>query len=180
LSAGNADFFVALTKEQKQKILEDLKDKIAKQKAMVLVSIAGLKVKDVADLRRKLKAADGSLKVAKKTLIEKAFKENKLDFDKKDYKEELALVFGFKDEILPAKAVYEFSEMSPELKILGGFFENKFLESEKVIELAQLPTKEQLLARLVGSISAPISGFVSVLNGNLRNLVYILSQIKVT
>ena len=169
---------MALTKEQKQKILEDLKEKIAKQKAMVLVGITGLKVKDISDLRKKLKASDGNLKVAKKTLIERAFKENKLDFNKRDYQEELALAFGFKDEILPAKTVYEFSETKPELKVLGGFFEGKFLESEKVIELAKLPTKEQLLARLVSSISAPVSNFVYALNYNIKGLVYLLSTIK--
>jgi len=169
---------MALTKQQKQKALEDLKDKIAKQKAMVLIGISGLQVKDMSDLRRKLKADDGNLKVAKKTLIEKALKENKLDFNKNDYKEELALAFGFKDEILPAKSVYEFGETNPNLKILGGFFENKFLETEKVIELAQLPGKEELLARLVGSISSPISGLVNALNYNLKGLLRILSNTK--
>jgi len=169
---------MALTKEQKQKVLDDLKEKIAKQKAMVLVGITGLKVKDIAGLRRKLKVADGNLKVAKKTLIERALKQNKLDFDKKDYQEELALVFSFKDEILPAKTVYEFSETNPELKILGGFFEGKFLESEKVIELAKLPTKEQLLARLVGSISAPMSNLVSVLEANIKGLITVLAKAK--
>jgi len=169
---------MALTKEQKQKVLDDLKEKIAKQKAMVLVGITGLKVKDIADLRRKLKVADGNLKVAKKTLIERALKQNKLDFDKKDYQEELALVFSFKDEILPAKTVYDFSETNPELKILGGFFEGEFLESEKVIELAKLPTKEQLLARLVGSISAPMSNLVSVLEANIKGLITVLAKAK--
>ena len=169
---------MALTKEQKQKVLDDLKEKIAKQKAMLLVGITGLKVKDIADLRRKLKVADGNLKVAKKTLIERALKQNKLDFDKKDYQEELALVFSFKDEILPAKTVYDFSETNPELKILGGFFEGEFLESEKVIELAKLPTKEQLLARLVGSISAPMSNLVSVLEANIKGLITVLAKAK--
>jgi len=169
---------MALTKSQKQKILEDLKDKIAKQKAIVLVGIAGLKVKDISDLRKKLKAADGNLKVAKKTLIEKALKESNLDFDKKDYKEELALTFSFKDEILPAKTVYEFGEANPNLKILGGFFEGKFLETEKVVELAKLPTKKELLARLVGSVSAPMSNLVSVLEANIKGLITVLAKAK--
>jgi large subunit ribosomal protein L10 len=169
---------MALTKAQKQKVLDDLKDKIARQKAMVLVGITGLKVKDITDLRKKLKATEGNLKVIKKTLIERAFKEKKLDFDKKDYKEEVALAFGFKDEILPAKTVYDFSGTNPNLKILGGFFEGKFLESEKVIELAQLPGKEQLLARLVGSISAPISNLVSVLEANIKGLITVLAKAK--
>ncbi|MDP1538443.1 MAG: 50S ribosomal protein L10, partial [bacterium] len=133
---------MALTKAQKEKIIADLKDKIAKQKAMVLIGITGLKVKDISDLRKKLKAEEGNLKVAKKTLIEKAFKESNLEFDKNKYKEEIALVFGFKDEILPAKTVYQFGLANEKLKILGGFLEGKFKEAEEIIALAQLPTKE--------------------------------------
>ncbi|PIV45190.1 MAG: 50S ribosomal protein L10, partial [Candidatus Nealsonbacteria bacterium CG02_land_8_20_14_3_00_37_10] len=156
---------MALTKAQKQKIIADLKDKIAKQKAMVLIGITGLKVKDISDLRKKLKTEEGNLKVVKKTLIEKAFKENNLEFDKNKYKEEIALVLGFKDEILPAKTVYQFGLANEKLKILGGFLEGKFKEAEEIIALAQLPTKEGLLAKLVGSIASPISGLINVLQG---------------
>lgn len=169
---------MAITKAQKQKIIEDLKDKIAKQKAMVLVGITGLKVKDISELRKKLKAVNGNLKVAKKTLIEKAFKENNLEFDKKRYKEEIALAFGFQDEILPAKTVYQVSKENEKLKILGGFLERKFKEAGEIITLAQLPTKEELWAKLVGSIASPISGLANVLQGNIKGLMHVLSKIK--
>jgi large subunit ribosomal protein L10 len=169
---------MALNKTQKQEILDDLKDKIAKQKAMILVGITGLKVKDVSGLRKKLKAADGNLKVIKKTLIEKAFKENKLDFDKNKYKEEMAVAFGFKDEIVPAKTVYQAGLANEKLKILGGFIDNKFNEAESIIALAKLPSREELLAKLVGSLSAPVSNFVYALNYNIKGLVHILSLIK--
>jgi len=169
---------MALTKEQKKKILEDLKDKIAKQKAMILVGISGLKVKDISDLRRKLRAADGNLKVAKKTLIEKAFKESNLAFDKNKYKEEVALVFGFKDEIRPAKTVYQFGLANEKLKILAGFLENKFREVEEIVALAQLPIREELLARLAGSIQAPVSNFVRILEANIKGLITVLAKAK--
>jgi large subunit ribosomal protein L10 len=169
---------MALNKTQKQEILDDLKDKIAKQKAMILVGITGLKVKDVSGLRKKLKAADGNLKVIKKTLIEKAFKENKLDFDKNKYKEEMAVAFGFKDEIVPAKTVYQAGLANEKLKILGGFIDNEFNEAESIIALAKLPSREELLAKLVGSLSAPVSNFVYALNYNIKGLVHILSLIK--
>ncbi|MDD2697143.1 MAG: 50S ribosomal protein L10 [Candidatus Pacebacteria bacterium] len=167
-----------LNKAQKQKILDDIKDKVAKQKAMVLVGITGLKVKDISELRKKIRETEGNLKVAKKTLIEKVFKESKLDFDKKNYKEEIALVFGFKDEMAPAKIVYQFSVMNDKLKILGGFLEGQFKSAEEVKFLAQLPTKKELLAQLVGSISAPVSNLVYALNYNIKGLVYLLSAIK--
>lgn len=169
---------MALTKAQKQKIIADLKDKIAKQKAMVLIGITGLKVKDISDLRKKLKTEEGNLKVVKKTLIEKAFKENNLEFDKNKYKEEIALVLGFKDEILPAKTVYQFGLANEKLKILGGFLEGKFKEAEEIIALAQLPTKEGLLAKLVGSIASPISGLINVLQGNIKGLITVLAKAR--
>jgi len=170
---------MALTRAQKQKIITDLKDKIARQKAMVLVGITGLGVEEISDLRKKLKAADANLKVAKKTLIEKAFKESKLAaFSKDKYKEEVALVFGFKDEISPAKIVYQFGLANENLKILAGFLEGKFKEADKIIALAQLPTKEELLAKLVGSIASPISGLVNVLQGNIKGLITVLAKAR--
>ena len=167
-----------LTKIQKQKIIENLKEKIEKQKIIIFVDFTGLKVKEFSALRRKLKSAENELKVVKKTLMKIAFREAKLNLELKKLLGEIALVFGYRDIILPTKTVWQFSEDCPNLKILGGISENNFITDEKIIELAKLPTKEELLAKLVGSISAPISNFVRVLEGNMRNLVYIFSRIS--
>lgn len=167
-----------LTREKKQKILEELKEKITKQKAMIFVDFTGLKVKDLSNLRKKIKAVGDELKVAKKTLIRIAFKEIKIEIDPKKMPGEIALIFGYKDEILPAKIVWQFAETNPNLKILGGFFENKFFEADKIIELAKLPTKEEILAKFVWSIKAPILNLINVLQGNIKGLIYILSIIK--
>lgn len=178
MSAVNRSFFMPLTKEQKKKIIEDLKEKIARQKVIIFVDFTGLKVKDLSFLRKKLKTSGNEIKVAKKTLIGIAFKENKIEFEPKKLPGEIALVLGYNDEISPAKIVWEFSQEHPNLKILGGFFENKFFETEKIIELAKLPTKEELLARLVGSISAPISNFVNILQANIKGLILALNAIS--
>ncbi|MFC1629651.1 50S ribosomal protein L10 [Patescibacteria group bacterium] len=166
------------TREQKQQTVEVLKEKIKKQKAIIFVDFTGLKVKNLTGLRNDLKASESEFKVAKRNLIEIALKESKVDINLEELKGEIALVFGYKDQISPSKMVWQFSKKNQNLKILGGFSENKFLKSEEIIELAKLPSREELLARLVGSTKAPISGFVNVLQGNLRNLVYILSQIS--
>lgn len=170
--------FMPLTKQQKQKIIEDLKEEITKQKTVIFADLTGLKVEDLSILRKRLKAADSKLKVARKTLLKLAFKEKGLEIDEKRLEGEIALIFGYRDEISPAKIVYEFSQENPNLKILGGFIGNKFYEPEEIINLAQLPTREELLARLVGSIFAPATNFVRVLQGNMRNLIHIFSQIK--
>lgn len=136
-------------------------------------------MKDFSNLKKKMKMAGNEIKVVKKTLLGLALKSAKLEMELKKIPGEIAVVFGYQDEISPAKIVYQFSKESQNLKILGGFIENKFKEAEDFITLAQLPTKDELLAKLVGSISSPISNFLNVLQANLRNLVYVISQIKV-
>jgi len=167
-----------LNKKQKEKIIEDLRENFSRQKSIVLVGITGLKVKDIFELRKKVNLIDGKLKVAKKTLMELVFNENNLDFDKNKFKEEIALVFGFKDEILAAKTVYQLSKEKEKIKILGGYFNNDFKNSQEVITLTQLPSKEELMARLVGSLNSPIFNFVNVLTGNIKGLMRVLSNIK--
>lgn len=167
-----------LSKEQKVKALKALKEKIAKQKAMFFVDFTGLKVKDMSDLRKKIRAIDGELKAAKKTLMGIAFKDSKIEIDTKKMPGEIALVLGYEDEVLPAKTVWEFSKTNKNLKILGGFMGNKLMLSEEVITLAQLPSRENLLAKTVGSIASPISGFMNVLQGNIRGLAQVLTQIS--
>lgn len=167
-----------LTKIQKQKILEDLKEKITKQKAMIFVDFSGLKVKDLSELRKKIKAVGNEIKIAKKTLLTIAFKKANLEFEVKKLKGEIGVIFGIKDEISPAKLAYQFAETNPNLKILAGFFENNFLEAEKIVELAKLPTKEELLTKLLGSIKSPISNFINVLQANIKGLIYVLTKVK--
>jgi len=158
--------------------IEELKESVEKQKAVIFIDFTGLKVEDMFELRRNLKKADSQLKVAKKTIIQLVFKEKGLKIDPEKLKGEIALVFGYKDEISPSKAAYKASEKNPNLRILGGFLENKFREAEEFITLAQIPPKEELLTRLAGSMLAPVTNFVRALEYNLKGLVYILSSIK--
>ena len=167
-----------LSKEQKKKALEALKEKIAKQKAMFFVDFSGLKVKDMSALRKKIRGVDGELKVAKKTLMTLAFKDAKLEIDPKKMPGEIALALGYKDQVSPAKFIWEASRGNKNLKILGGFMDNKLMAKEEVEFLAQLPGRDELLAKLAGSIKAPVSNFVYALNYNTKALFRIFSKIK--
>jgi len=167
-----------LTKEQKNKIVKKLKENIANQKAIVFVSVKGLKASELFNLRKQLKESNCLLSVAKKTLLKIAFKENKTELNEKKLEGQVALIFGFEDELAPAKTAYDFSLKNENLKILGGFLENEFRSREEVIILAKIPSKQELLAKIIGSIKAPISGFANVLQGNIKGLVYLLSNIK--
>lgn len=171
---------MALTKKQKKEILESLKERIDRQKSIVFVGFTGIKVKDFSNLRRKTKTEGGELLVAKKTLINLALKDNYPETAKEVAKieGEIALVFGFKDALAPMKSVYQMSTENENLKILAGLFEEKFINREEVITLAKLPSREELFAQLLGTISAPLSNFTSVLQGNLRNLISIFNQVS--
>jgi len=169
---------MALTKEKKQDIVKDLESKMEKQKSMIFMDFSGTKVKNLALLRKNLKEAKNELRVAKKTLMDIALKNKKISVEPKNMAGEIGLVFGYEDELSPARIVNQFLKTNPNAKIMGGYIENRFYETEDVVRFAQLPGKEHLLASLLSSMSAPASNLVGVLNGNLRKLVFVLSQIK--
>ncbi len=167
---------MALNREKKEKIISDLKKKIEEQKGMVFVSINGLKADDLFSLRKELRKSDCLLLVVKKTLMNVAFQESNIDYNKTNLIGQLALVFGFNDELAPAKISYEFSKKNENLKILGGFFDNKFIEKEQVVQLAKIPSRRELIAKLIGTTRKPIADFVSVLQGNIKGLINVLAQ----
>lgn len=170
---------MALNREQKQKIIEYLKDKVDKQKVMIFFDFTGLKVKDFSELRKRMKKIQSQVKVAKKTLLDLAFRKAGLKVEIKNLRGEIALALGFQDEISPVKTIYQFSQEHPNLKILGGFFEGEVVPAEKIIELAKLPSKAELLARLTKTMSLPLSNFVYSLQFNLKGLIHILAKAKI-
>lgn len=169
---------MAVSKQKKQEIVKEFSEKLENQKSAVFADFSGMKVKDITDLKSKLRQKGAEFKVGKKTLMNIALKQKGIDADIKEMSGEVALVMGYEDEIAPAKEIHEFSKTNQNIKILGGILENKLIDARQVIALAQLPSKTELLAKLVGSVSAPSRNFVGVLQGNIRGLVQVLSQIQ--
>jgi len=177
---------MAKTKEQKKEILDNLADKIKKAKSIVFTKFDGLEVKENEELRNNLRQQDSEYYVAKKTLLDRAFKKQELkDVDIKNMDGKVAVVFGYEDEVAPARIIDEFRKehkadngKKEKIDFIGGVLENKFLTAEEITALAKLPSKQELYAKIVGSIKAPVSGFVNVLAGNLRGLVNVLTAIK--
>ena len=166
-----------LTRQQKEKLVKELSTKIADSKTVVICDYKGLKVDDLKELREKLRENEAEMLVTKKTLIQIALEKAKIDLDIKNLQGQLAIVYGG-DEVSSPKTLHQFSKENDNLKILAGVLELKAISDIEVVNLAKLPTKDELLAKVVGSIKAPISGFVMVLGGNLRKFVYALSAIK--
>jgi large subunit ribosomal protein L10 len=168
------------TKIQKQEILRSLEAKIGKSKSIVFAGFNALGVKDNEALREKLRAENGEYFVAKKTLMNLAFKNQGIEgLNARGFDGKVAAIFSYEDEVSPAKAVHAFAKgKEANIFFLGGILEGKILSKDEVIALAQLPSKTELYAKLVGSLNAPISGFVNALAGNLRNFVYVLKAIE--
>jgi large subunit ribosomal protein L10 len=167
-----------LTREKKESVVKELESCLEKQKSIVFMDFKGIKVKDLSVLRNQLKEQNSEMKVSKKSLINVALKNKNIDFDTKNLSGEVAIIFGYEDEVSSSKAVYQFTKTSKEAKILGGFVENKFYSDVDIVRLAELPPKPQMIGMFMGTINAPTTNFVGVLGGNLRKLVFALSQIK--
>ncbi|MFA6322347.1 MAG: 50S ribosomal protein L10 [Candidatus Buchananbacteria bacterium] len=170
---------MAKTRSQKKDELQSLTEKVKSAKSMVFVNFDSLKVKDVEEFRKKCRAENVGYVVSKKTLMKLAFKEAGIaDIDPKKFDKSVGTVLGLGDEVAPARIVAEFAKGHEAMATIGGVLEGKFVAREKVAELAKLPSKQQLLGMLLGQINAPVSGFVNVLAGNIRSLLYTFNAIK--
>ena len=169
---------MAKTREQKEKLVKEYAEKIEKAKSAVILDYKGLKVKDSEELRGKLLANGSEFVVTKNSLLKLAFKERGLEIPKEYYTKPLAITFSYQDEVMGVKELDTFTKTHEELEVIGGFMGSDYLETDRVKALAALPSKEELYAKVVGTIAAPLSGMVNVLIGNIRGLVNVLNQYK--
>ena len=111
-------------------------------------------------------------------MLKKAFAQAGVEnYDPATFEKEVGVAFGIEDEVAPARIIQQFSKDHEALQAFGGVLENSFVGQEKVIELSKLPSREELLAKVVATMNAPVTGFVNALAGNLRNLVYVLQAV---
>jgi len=168
---------MAQTKLQKEEIVKDLAAKLKASKAVVFSDYKGLRVKDMTALRRELREAGVDIKVLKKTLIDLALKDAGIELDVKKLEGQIAIAISSGDEVAAAKIIAKAAKANENLKIVGGILGMKELSAAEVNALAKLPSKEELLAKLVGTLNAPVSGFVNVMAGNLRGLINVLKAV---
>ena len=116
--------------------------------------------------------------VVEKTLLKRALKEAGVDIDTDAFGGSVLTSVGLRDEVAPAKILSEFKKDREGIQFLGGILEGRLMDAASVTRLSKLPSKKELLDKVVGSLNAPASGFVNVLAGNLRGLVYTLNAIK--
>lgn len=170
---------MAKSREQKEKIVKQTTDKLNKAKSLIFANHTGLKVKEVQELKKQAKQQDVEFTVIKKSLFKLALKNSELkDIKLEKSKCPQAVALGYADEVAPAKILHQFAKKHKAMQFLGGILDKAILSSKEVINLAKLPSKEEMLAKTVGTIKAPITGFVNVLAGNLRRFINVLNAVK--
>lgn len=162
---------------KKQAYVEELSQKMSNSVAGVIVSYSGINVADDTMLRRKLREAGVDYTVVKNTLLHRAAEKVGMSELDEVLNGSTALALSETDHVAAAKILCEYAEKNDKFRIKAGFVEGKAIGEEAVKELAKMPPKEVLVAKVLGGFNAPISGFVGVLNANLRGLVVALNAI---
>ncbi len=162
--------------ESKKELVSEIKGKISKSKSIAFVNYAGTTVSENTAIRNNFRKSGAELKVYKNRLVLRALNELGITGADNYLQGTNAIAFGFEDEISPAKILVEAGKNS-KFKIVFGILGNKIVSSEDVNSLATLPSKEILVAKLLGLLSAPATSLVSVLSAPARGLAVALNAI---
>lgn len=170
---------MANIRPEKQAAVAGLKEQLSSAKGAVLTGYRGLTVAQDMKLRAKLREAGVTYHVVKNTMVRIAANEIGLEGLDPVLNGTTALAVSADDAVAPAKVIYEFIKENKEvLTIKAGLVEGKVINVEEVKALTSLPSREVLIAKVLGSMQAPISGVVNVLQGTIRNAVYVLDAIR--
>jgi large subunit ribosomal protein L10 len=162
--------------EAKAAIIDELTEKLGKATIAILVQTQGLTVKDMTDLRNKMRAAKIDFKVAKNTLLRIATERNNMkDLDTSIFNGQTAVAFGYDDEVSAAKAVADYVRGSRVVVLKSGILGGRTLSAEQVDSLAKMPGgKNYAKAQVVGVIQSPMATTYSLLSAPLRDLAYVI------
>jgi len=165
-------------RKEKEKMVEALREDLSKAKVVVLTDYRGLTVAQINSLRRILKEEGAQYKVVKNTLMRLAVKETGLEKLEPYLEGPTAIAYGYDEPVVPIKVLVKFAKGNDNLSIKAGALEGNILEESDLRRISELPTKEVLLGKTLGCFQAPLRGFLSVLQGNILNLVYVLNAVK--
>lgn len=163
------------TQAKSEKIVE-LAEKLNRASVTILVQTQGLKVKDMNELRAKMRAAKIEFQIAKNTLLRIASERNEMTaLDTDMFKGQTAVAFGYEDEVATAKAINDYVATSKIVVLKSGILGGRTLTAQQVEGLAKLPGgKNQVKAQVVGTIQGPAASLVGLFNAPLRDLCYVL------
>ncbi len=167
------------SKQQKQQTVVDLEEGLKQAKAVVFANFQGSTVAETEELRRDCRKENVEVLAAKKTLVKRALGDLGLtEVDPKVFQGGIATFMGTTDEVAAARVVQTFAKKHELVSIFGGILEGRFIDTAGVMSLAALPSKQELLAKMVGSLNAPIAGFANVCAATVRSLMNVLNAYK--
>ena len=167
-----------MKKEMKAQVIAGLHEKFSRAQVAILTEFRGVSVGEMTELRKLLREAKAELKVVKNRLAMRAVEGTPLAPAKDRFRGSLAVALGYDDPIIPAKVLYDFiakERRKQRLTMCSAILDGKIVEAEQLTELANLPSLPQLLGMLLSAVQGPIQGFVSVLSGPARSLVYMIN-----
>jgi large subunit ribosomal protein L10 len=167
-----------LKREEKAVLIDQLHDELGKSQAVFVTDYTGLNVEKITQLRKSIKDAGGSYRVVKNTLLSRAAHDTPASKLDEFLAGPTAIAIALKDPVAIAKALVNFAKDNEQLEIQSGVLGIQVLKPEDVQSLAKMPGREELLAKMLGSINAPVSNFVGVFAAMLRQLLYVLSAIE--
>ncbi len=166
------------TKAFKSEKIDAIKAKIEKAQVAIVTEYKGFSVEEITKLRREIQKDGGDYMVTKNTLAKIAVKGTEYEALTEKLTGPIALAFGFSDPVSPAKAVTKFIKETKKGEILGAVLDGKLLSIDETKELANLPTKEELYAKMLGSINSPASGIVGCVNGVMSALTRAMAAVR--
>ena len=168
-----------MNRQQKEIVVEGLKENLLSSPATFLVIYRGLNVEQMQQLRSGLRSKGGILKVAKARLMKRAVEGKEgVDGLAPFLHDQLGMVFAKEEVADVAKVLSDFAKANEALELVAGVFESKVIAKEKVAQIASLPPKDVLLAQLCGTLNAPIAGMARALNMMVLKLLFALKQVE--
>jgi large subunit ribosomal protein L10 len=158
--------------------IAEIKDRFQRAKSAILIDYRGLTVEEVTRLRNDFRKVGVEYKVYKNTLINRALEEADIKGMESYLNGPTAVAFGYQDPVAPAKIIDDTIKKLKKTQVKAGYVEGKVFNAAAVQELANLPSREVLVARLLGSMQSPIHGTVTVLGGVLRSVLYALKAVQ--
>ena len=163
--------------EAKKQVVEEIKDKLSKSKSVAFASYNGLTVKEDTEMRRDFKKNGAEYKVYKNKLLLLALNELGINGAEEFLHGTTAVAFSYEDEVSGAKVLCETADKTQKLTVKFGLLNGNFVEGKEIEALAKLPSKEVLIAKLLGTLNAPISALARVLNAPMQGLAIALNAI---
>ena len=166
------------TKAFKSEKIDAIKAKAEKAQVAILTEYKGYTVEEITNLRRSLQKDGGDYMVTKNTLAKIALKGTDFEVLADSLTGPVAIAFGFEDQVSPAKAVAKFIKDTKKGAILGGALDGNLLTAKEAEELAKMPSKEELLAKILGSINSPATGIVGSINAVMAQLTRAMAAVR--